>query len=186
MATLNSKTYVQALARSSMVWWLAGLQSDFKTYQLLVSESWRAALLRILCSKRLGEHWTEDLDHPRTWHFSTLIKMTTKNQAPPRFELGISCLLDRRFNQLSHGANASRLHEQQYKRYPGPHGATGSRGEIISAQCGTQTHEKQGTFLSIRIVSLILPSYTLFGDDLFCICSDYPNRETVMLSNQRP
>ena len=25
-------------------------------------------------------------------------------KAPPRFELGISCLLDRRFNQLSHGA----------------------------------------------------------------------------------
>ena len=28
-----------------------------------------------------------------------------KNEAPPRFELGISCLLDRRFNQLSHGAD---------------------------------------------------------------------------------
>ena len=28
-----------------------------------------------------------------------------KSEAPPRFELGISCLLDRRFNQLSHGAN---------------------------------------------------------------------------------
>ena len=27
-----------------------------------------------------------------------------KSKAPPRFELGISCLLDRRFNQLSHGA----------------------------------------------------------------------------------
>ena len=27
-----------------------------------------------------------------------------KIKAPPRFELGISCLLDRRFNQLSHGA----------------------------------------------------------------------------------
>ena len=30
-----------------------------------------------------------------------------KSEAPPRFELGISCLLDRRFNQLSHGATAS-------------------------------------------------------------------------------
>ena len=29
---------------------------------------------------------------------------SNKNEAPPRFELGISCLLDRRFNQLSHGA----------------------------------------------------------------------------------
>ena len=28
----------------------------------------------------------------------------SKRKAPPRFELGISCLLDRRFNQLSHGA----------------------------------------------------------------------------------
>ena len=27
-----------------------------------------------------------------------------RKEAPPRFELGISCLLDRRFNQLSHGA----------------------------------------------------------------------------------
>ena len=27
-----------------------------------------------------------------------------KNKAPARFELAISCLLDRRFNQLSHGA----------------------------------------------------------------------------------
>ena len=30
--------------------------------------------------------------------------MQPKSKAPPRFELGISCLLDRRFNQLSHGA----------------------------------------------------------------------------------
>ncbi len=28
-----------------------------------------------------------------------------KQKAPGRFELPISCLLDRRFNQLSHGAN---------------------------------------------------------------------------------
>ena len=27
-----------------------------------------------------------------------------KKKAPARFELAISCLLDRRFNQLSHGA----------------------------------------------------------------------------------
>ena len=27
-----------------------------------------------------------------------------KDEAPARFELAISCLLDRRFNQLSHGA----------------------------------------------------------------------------------
>ena len=31
-----------------------------------------------------------------------------KSEAPPRFELGISCLLDRRFNQLSHGAKLLR------------------------------------------------------------------------------
>ena len=28
----------------------------------------------------------------------------------------------------------------------------------------------------------ILPSHTLFGDDLNCICFDHPNRETAMLS----
>ena len=32
-----------------------------------------------------------------------LLKMR-KKEAPARFELTISCLLDRRFNQLSHGA----------------------------------------------------------------------------------
>lgn len=31
--------------------------------------------------------------------------MKKNKKAPPRFELGISCLLDRRFNQLSHGAS---------------------------------------------------------------------------------
>ena len=31
-------------------------------------------------------------------------KNNFKNEAPERFELAISCLLDRRFNQLSHGA----------------------------------------------------------------------------------
>ena len=30
--------------------------------------------------------------------------MINKIKAPARFELAISCLLDRRFNQLSHGA----------------------------------------------------------------------------------
>ena len=37
--------------------------------------------------------------------------------------------------------------------------------------------------LSIRIVILILLSDTgtLFGDHLFCISSDHPNRETAML-----
>ena len=30
-----------------------------------------------------------------------------KMKAPARFELAISCLLDRRFNQLSHGAEVT-------------------------------------------------------------------------------
>ena len=30
-----------------------------------------------------------------------------KDEAPARFELAISCLLDRRFNQLSHGAEVT-------------------------------------------------------------------------------
>ena len=37
-------------------------------------------------------------------YFWPLRKKVKKSKAPPRFELGISCLLDRRFNQLSHGA----------------------------------------------------------------------------------
>ena len=36
-----------------------------------------------------------------------------KQKAPPRFELGISCLLDRRFNQLSHGADVK--HDELYQ-----------------------------------------------------------------------
>lgn len=36
--------------------------------------------------------------HPNTLVFKKVFK------APARFELAISCLLDRRFNQLSHGA----------------------------------------------------------------------------------
>ena len=35
--------------------------------------------------------------------------------------------------------------------------------------------------LSIRIVILILPSDTIFGDDMSCICFDHSNRETAML-----
>ncbi len=38
-----------------------------------------------------------------TKYVKTAIKLG-KNKAPGRFELPISCLLDRRFNQLSHGA----------------------------------------------------------------------------------
>ena len=69
---------------------------------------------------QLGEHWTEDLNDPGTWHLSvvTLIKMKTKNQAPPRFELGISCLLDRRFNQLSHGAKLTMASCAQVQHCP--------------------------------------------------------------------
>ena len=33
--------------------------------------------------------------------------------------------------------------------------------------------------LSIRIVILILPSDTPFGDVLYCICFDHTNRETA-------
>ena len=36
------------------------------------------------------------------------LKVEFKNiKAPARFELAISCLLDRRFNQLSHGADTA-------------------------------------------------------------------------------
>ena len=39
------------------------------------------------------------------------------SKAPPRFELGISCLLDRRFNQLSHGAEVLSSQSQYKIRY---------------------------------------------------------------------
>ena len=60
---------------------------------------------------QLGERQTEDLKVPGSIpgrgsvldiFLMKLHKM--KKQAPARFELAISCLLDRRFNQLSHGA----------------------------------------------------------------------------------
>ena len=35
-----------------------------------------------------------------------------------------------------------------------------------------------------QLTILILPSDTLFGDDLNCICFDHPNRETAMLCNK--
>ena len=45
----------------------------------------------------------------------------------------------------------------------------------------SQTFVKTGQGLSIKVVILILLSDTLFGDDLFCISYDHPNRETAML-----
>ena len=46
-----------------------------------------------------------------------LLNLTAKKgEAPPRFELGISCLLDRRFNQLSHGAAWGEAYCLVYKR----------------------------------------------------------------------
>ena len=48
----------------------------------------------------------------RTWMFFVLLSISQlpglKNKAPARFELAISCLLDRRFNQLSHGAEVDK------------------------------------------------------------------------------
>ena len=45
---------------------------------------------------------------------------------------------------------------------------------------------RQGPHLSIRIGIWILPSDSLFGGDLNCICFDHPNRETAMLSTMSP
>ena len=57
----------------------------------------------------------------------------------------------------------------------------------LQDNCADQGDKRrQGPHLSIRIgipkYIWILPSDTLFGDDLNCICFDYPNRETAMLS----
>ena len=37
--------------------------------------------------------------------------LSKQKKAPARFELAISCLLDRRFNQLSHGAEVAKVVE---------------------------------------------------------------------------
>ncbi len=39
-------------------------------------------------------------------------------KAPERFELSISCLLDRRFNQLNHGANLKKLNGNNIETSP--------------------------------------------------------------------
>ena len=51
-------------------------------------------------SSNLGGTCTNLLNHEKRKH-------NFKNEAPARFELAISCLLDRRFNQLSHGAEVT-------------------------------------------------------------------------------
>ena len=38
-----------------------------------------------------------------------LSNLSKQKKAPARFELAISCLLDRRFNQLSHGAEVGKM-----------------------------------------------------------------------------
>ena len=95
---------------------------------------------------QLGEHWTEDLNDPGTWHLSvvTLIKMKTKNQAPPRFELGISCLLDRRFNQLSHGARVCTPHRNSSTVPILDHVVAGCPClKKMCAQRGARTHDPE-------------------------------------------
>ena len=57
---------------------------------------------------------------------------------------------------------------------------------LWSSKSGSFSRRQQGRVdkaprPSIKIVIWILPSDTLFGDDLYCICFDHPNRETAML-----
>ena len=42
------------------------------------------------------------------WNSWSVGRVQKNIKAPARFELAISCLLDRRFNQLSHGANTAK------------------------------------------------------------------------------
>ena len=43
---------------------------------------------------------------------------------------------------------------------------------------------RQGTLSQYQSIISILPSDTLFGDDLFCISYYHPNKETAMLSSK--
>ena len=61
-----------------------------------------------------------------------------KNKAPTRFELVISCLLDRRFNQLSHGATLVKMHE-----YTDPMQLLSHNVEKKYAQRGARTHDPE-------------------------------------------
>lgn len=67
-----------------------------------------------------------------------------KLEAPPRFELGISCLLDRRFNQLSHGAGhakqASKLDNNLYT-FQAQEISMGWKSFV--AQRGARTHDPE-------------------------------------------
>ena len=63
----------------------------------------------------------------------------SKRKATPRFELGISCLLDRRFNQLSHGAPVCTLQMQEYYISIRPRGARlGKPGKKFAPNVGLE------------------------------------------------
>ena len=68
-----------------------------------------------------------------------------------------------------------RMHFADWEGIPwqGPH--LSIRTILLRSSLNQTKHD------SIRIVIWILPSDTLFGDDLYCICFDQPNRETAML-----
>ncbi len=68
--------------------------------------------LSILDTDKVFNSWlypgTQNFQQNKSFLCLTLLKINKKKKkvkkAPGRFELPISCLLDRRFNQLSHGA----------------------------------------------------------------------------------
>ena len=69
-------------------------------------------------------------------------------KAPPRFELGISCLLDRRFNQLSHGAKLLGgtqlfMHTQQLSIGNQVTRMKKSSKKKLVAQRGARTHDPE-------------------------------------------
>ena len=67
-----------------------------------------------------------------------------KRKAPPRFELGISCLLDRRFNQLSHGAWVFTSHRNSSTEPILDHVVAGCPClKKMCAQRGARTHDPE-------------------------------------------
>ena len=59
-------------------------------------------------------------------------------KAPTRFELVISCLLDRRFNQLSHGAEVPDDKEKDHV-----YQTVVKKNENVYAQRGARTHDPE-------------------------------------------
>ena len=90
----------------NVVKWYRGRRGAFKFFW---SENCQS-------SRRLWNSWRIQVPNCESQQNSSNLNDEYKNEAAPWFEHGISCLLDRRFNQLSHAAFAE-TEEQTFRLY---------------------------------------------------------------------